>query len=78
MEKKVFIGMPLGYAKSILEQENIPYQVVRTRAISRFFTCDETADYVVRVTEDPGKICLLVNYNLIMSNSVLQALANEE
>ena len=40
MEKKVFIGMPLGYAKSILEQENIPYQVVRTRAISRFFTYD--------------------------------------
>ena len=37
------IGMPLWYAKSLLEKENIPYTLAYTESKSRFFKCDPDA-----------------------------------
>lgn len=74
MDKEKLIGMPLRYAKSVLEAEHIPYSIERTGSSSRFFVCNEQEEYVIRVIEAAGELCLLVNYSLEQSDSVRQAL----
>lgn len=68
------IGMPLWYAKSVLQENNIPYILERTTSRSHFFHCDERESYVIRVLEREGVYRLLVNYSLEKSDSVNAAL----
>lgn len=72
------IGMPLWYAKSVLQREMIPFVLERTKSTSHFFHCNEDESYVIRVTEREGVWHLLVNYNLEQSQSVKDALGNGE
>ena len=76
MDIRIFIGMPLRYAKSVLQEKNIPYVVERTVSRSHFFHCDPEQTYVIRATAgDDGVISLLVNDSLEMSESVAAALS---
>lgn len=72
------IGMPLWYAKSVLQEEQISFVLERTESRSRFFHCNEEESYVIRVLEREGVWHLLVNYNLEQSQSVKDALGNGE
>ena len=47
MDIRIFIGMPLRYAKSVLQEKNIPYVVERTVSRSHFFHCDPDRKSVV-------------------------------
>lgn len=47
MDIRIFIGMPLRYAKSVLQEKNIPYVVERTVSRSHFFHCDPEQTYVI-------------------------------
>ncbi len=76
MDIRNFIGMPLRYAISALQKQNIPYRLERTVSRSRFFPCDEEELYVVRVRMQDGYVHLLTNANLKKSDSVMQALAH--
>jgi len=78
MDIQVLIGMPLGYAKSVLERENIPYAILMTQGRSRFFQRDEQRMYVVRTLEENGIVKLLVNPTLVCSASVGEAIRNRE
>ena len=40
MDIRIFIGMPLRYAKSVLQEKNIPFVIERTLSRSHFFHCD--------------------------------------
>lgn len=73
MNIQILIGMPLWYAKSVLEKNNIAYKIKETVASSRFFVCDENQVYVVRATMSDNVVILLTNYNLAMSDSVQKA-----
>ena len=76
MDIRIFIGMPLWYAKSVLQEKNIPYVVERTVSRSHFFHCDPEQTYVIRANAgDDGVISLLVNDSLEMSESVAAALS---
>ena len=76
MDIRIFIGMPLPYAKSVLQEKNIPYVVERTVSRARFFRCDPEQTYVIRAKAgDDGVISLLVNDSLEMSESVADALS---
>ena len=71
MDRRIFIGMPLRYAKSVLQEKNIPYVIERTVSRSHFFHCDPEQTYVIRAQlRDDGTVCLLVNDSLEMSESV--------
>ncbi|MGN0949083.1 MAG: hypothetical protein ACI4NR_09380 [Megasphaera sp.] len=71
--------MPLRYAKSVLQEKNIPYVIERTVSRSRFFHCDPGATYVIRAQErEDGTVSLLVNDSLEMSESVAAVLRNGE
>ena len=72
------IGMPLRYAKSLLEKENIPYTLAYTESKSRFFRCDPDALYVLRVRHEDDGLSLLVNKSMVMSDSVRAAMDGEE
>lgn len=77
MDIRIFIGMPLRYAKSVLQEKNIPFVIERTLSRSHFFHCDPEQTYVIRAQRrDDGTICLLVNDSLEMSGSVAVALRN--
>lgn len=78
MDIRIFIGMPLRYAISVLQEKNIPYVVERTLSRSHFFTCDPAQSYVVRTREEEGVVYLLVNYTLQISESVRDALKDGE
>lgn len=51
MDIRILIGMPLGYAKSVLEKEHIAYEIEETVPRSHFFTCDHEAVYVIRTIQ---------------------------
>lgn len=77
MDIRIFIGMPLRYAKSVLQEKNIPFVIERTLSRSHFFHCDPEQIYVIRAQRrDDGTVCLLVNDSLEMSGSVAAALRN--
>ncbi len=78
MNIRDFFGMPLRYAKSSLEKENIPYKITYTESGSRFFSCDPAALYVVRAEEKDGIVRLLVNRSMGMSDSVRAVLEKKE
>ncbi|RHA11808.1 hypothetical protein [Megasphaera sp. AM44-1BH] len=78
MDIRILIGMPLWYAKSVLEGKNIPYVLEQTVSRSHFFTCDDQEIYVIRAVETDGVVHLLYNYSLKASDSVQQALHNGE
>lgn len=79
MDIRSLIGMPLGYAKSVLEANKMAYSVTQTVSRSRFFACDEAAIYVIRATvAADGSVVLLVNYSLKKSDSVSDALSHGE
>ncbi|ERT58395.1 hypothetical protein [Megasphaera vaginalis (ex Srinivasan et al. 2021)] len=68
------IGMSLGYAKSVLERESVAYVVEKTESKSRFFICDPTLVYVIRVRRKANVVYLLVNESLKRSDSVRKAM----
>jgi len=70
MDIRIFIGMPLRYAKSVLEEQAIPFTVEETKSRSHFFKCNEQAIYVIRATYANEQIHLLVNYSLEASEDV--------
>lgn len=70
MDIQILIGMPLGYAKSVLEKEHISYEIERTESRSRFFECDDEALYVIRAIQEDGYVRLLINSSLKKSESV--------
>ena len=70
MDIRIFIGMPLWYAKSVLEGKGIPFTVEETKSRSHFFKCNEQAIYVIRATYANEQIHLLVNYSLEASEDV--------
>lgn len=74
MDIQILIGMPLGYAKSVLEENNIPYIIKETVARSRFFVCDKGQSYVIRVHRENDTVVLLTDFNMRMSDSVKAAL----
>lgn len=74
MDIRILIGMPLWYAKSVLEGKNIPYCVEQTVSRSHYFACDEQEIYVVRARLVDDVVQLLVNYSLAKSDTVLAAL----
>lgn len=77
MDIRIFIGMPLRYAKSVLQEKNIPYVIERTVSRSHFFHCDPQQTYVIRTQErEDGTVCLLVDDSLEMSSSVAAVLRN--
>lgn len=78
MDIRNFIGMPLRYAISVLQEKNVPYEVENTTARSRFFPRDEEDPYVVRARERDGVVYLLVNANLKKSESVTRMLQGGE
>lgn len=74
MEIRILIGMPLWYAKSVLEGKNIPYVLEQTVSRSHYFSCDDQEIYVIRAVERDGVVHLVYNYSLKASDSVQQAL----
>lgn len=78
MNIRSLIGMPLGYAISVLQGKNLTYIVERTVSRSHFFHCDEEATYVIRAIEKDGVVHLLVNYSLTKSESVQHVLQDGE
>lgn len=74
MDIRILIGMPLWYAKSVLEGKNIPYVLEQTVSRSHYFSCDDQEIYVIRVVERDGVVHLVYNYSLKASDSVQQAL----
>lgn len=78
MDIRNFIGMPLRYAISVLQEKNAPYIIERTAARSRFFPRDEENLYVIRAREQDGVICLLVNATLKKSETVTRMLQSGE
>lgn len=78
MNIRSLIGMPLGYAISVLQEKNLTYHVEQTVSRSHFFHCDEQAVYVIRAVEKDGVVQLLVNYSLEKSESVEKALQMEK
>ncbi|MCH4178454.1 MAG: hypothetical protein LKF47_01125 [Megasphaera sp.] len=78
MDIRIFIGMPLRYAISVLQGENIPYVVERTMSRSHFFKCDPERSYVVRAREEGGAVHLLANYTLQLSETVAHVLKDGE
>lgn len=78
MDIRILIGMPLWYAKSVLEHGNISYCVDWTSSRSHYFHCDESQVYVIRARREDGIVHLLVNYNLEKSPSVQEALQSGE
>lgn len=78
MDIRNFIGMPLRYAISVLQEKNVSYAVERTTARSRFFSRDEESLYVVRAREQDGVVHLLVNANLKKSETVIRMLQGGE
>ena len=74
MDIQILIGMPLWYAKSVLEGKNISYDITETVSRSRFFACDEHEVYVVRATMEQDRAVLLTNRNMVMSDSVRLAI----
>lgn len=79
MDIRILIGMPLWYAKSVLQRENISYTITETVSRSHFFPCDDQQLYVIRVREeDDGRVTLLINRSLVMTESVSQAIQGRE
>lgn len=79
MDIRILIGMPLWYAKSVLQRENISYTITETVSRSHFFPCDDQQLYVIRVQEeDDGRVTLLINRSLVMTESVSQAIQGRE
>jgi hypothetical protein len=74
MDIRIFIGMPLWYAKSVLEEKGIPFTVEETKSRSHFFKCNEQSVYVIRTTYTNEQIQLLVNYSLEASQDVCNIL----
>lgn len=72
-------GMPLGYAKSSLERENMNYTVVMTESTSRFFHADSDSLYVVRVRQgENGTVELVANSRMEAGETVKKLLHKEE
>lgn len=79
MDIRKLIGMPLWYAKSVLEREMLSYTIVETASRSHFFTCEKGDAYVIRTKElDDHVIELLVNDSLQKSESVCRVLQGGE
>lgn len=75
MDIRIFIGMPLWYAKSVLQEKKIPYVITQTASRSHFFHTDPKRIYVVRASEaTDGTVTLLVNESMEWSDSVNAAL----
>jgi len=74
MDIRIFIGMPLRYAKSVLKEKDIPFTVEETKSRSHFFKCNEQSIYVIRATYVNEQIHFLVNYSLEVSNDVCNVL----
>jgi hypothetical protein len=74
MDIRIFIGMPLRYAKSVLQDKNIPYVIKHTVSRSHFFQCDTSEIYIIRAQMRENVAHLLVNYTLQKSDSVKQIL----
>ena len=74
MDIRILIGMPLWYAKSVLEGKNIPYVLEQTVSRRHYFSCDDQEIYVIRAVERDGVVHLVYNYSLKASDSVQQAL----
>lgn len=77
MDIQHFIGMPLRYAISALQEKNITWVIERTAARNRFFQCDEEELYVIRTRMQDNKVFLLVNASLKKSESVNHILKAE-
>lgn len=78
MDIRIFSGMPLRYAISVLQEKNISYVIDRTMSRSHFFVCDPERSYVIRAKEEDGVVRLLVNYTLQASDSVAPVLSHGE
>lgn len=78
MDIRIFSGMPLRYAISVLQEKNISYVIDRTMSRSHFFGCDPERSYVIRAKEEEGIVHLLVNYTLQASDSVARVLSHGE
>lgn len=75
MDIRIFIGMPLWYAKSVLQEKKIPYVLKQTVSRSHFFHTDPAHIYIIRASqEEDGTVVLLVNESMQMSDSVTAAL----
>ena len=75
---QTFIGMPLWYAKSVLEKNNITYTITRTSSRNRFFVCDQQRPYVIRASQCDDGVLLLINDSMVMSDSVASAFKHME
>lgn len=79
MDIRNLVGMPLRYAISVLQENNMPCRIERTVSRSRFFACAEGVSYVIRARKaDDGVVCLLVNDTMKSSASVQQAMQGGE
>lgn len=64
------IGMPLGYAISLLREKNIPYILKETKQKSRFFAVDETKQQVIRAVMEGDACVLTVCARMVLTEEV--------
>jgi hypothetical protein len=78
MDIRILIGMPLWYAKSVLENNGLSYVIEETASRSHYFKCDAEKIYVIRAKFVVDKVHLLVNHSLEINESIDHILRDRE